>query len=110
MVRYDFIVWHFKLHHLICYYIFFVLFFNSICEICGATAVNIAGEQAIETNSNSNSNSTAASGAITSIPAAPIIPVESRSCWHSRRIMNFLLACMVFAFVVSWLFHFKILS
>ncbi|XP_065877277.1 uncharacterized protein [Euphorbia lathyris] len=75
---------------------------NTICEICGGTALNITGEQPNETHS------TAA--AVSSAPAAPMILVETRTFWHSRRIMNFLLACMVFAFVISWLFHFKILS
>ncbi|CAI0540320.1 unnamed protein product [Linum tenue] len=74
---------------------------NLICEICGAAAVNVAGEL---TNMAFNANAAA------SVPAtAPVVLVEARPAWHSRRIMNFLLACMVLAFVVSWLFHFKIL-
>ncbi|WCJ20404.1 RING/FYVE/PHD zinc finger superfamily protein [Euphorbia peplus] len=77
---------------------------NTICEICGVTALNVSGEQANETQS------TAATAAVSSAPAAPTILVETRTFWHSRRVMNFLLACMVFAFVISWLFHFKILS
>ncbi|KDO66714.1 hypothetical protein CISIN_1g0306662mg, partial [Citrus sinensis] len=72
------------------------------CEICGSTADNIAGEQ---TN---QSNSLAVEASSTS--TAPVIFVETQNLWHGRRIMNFLLACMVFAFVISWLFHFKVLS
>ncbi|KAL5580862.1 hypothetical protein UlMin_013304 [Ulmus minor] len=68
-----------------------------ICEICGATAVNIVGEGTNEAN-----NATAAAS------TAPVILVET--IWHSRRIMNFLLACMVLAFIISWLFHFKVLT
>ncbi|CAN1150658.1 hypothetical protein LINPERPRIM_LOCUS18081 [Linum perenne] len=75
---------------------------NMICEICGSTAANVAGEQA---NAGLNTNAAAA----VSTPAPPLILVEARPAWHSRRIMNFLLACMVLAFVVSWLFHFKVL-
>ncbi|KAL9415853.1 hypothetical protein AB3S75_039116 [Citrus x aurantiifolia] len=75
---------------------------NMTCEICGSTADNIAGEQ---TN---QSNSVAVEASSTS--TAPVIFIETQNLWHGRRIMNFLLACMVFAFVISWLFHFKVLS
>ncbi|CAI9106887.1 OLC1v1006131C1 [Oldenlandia corymbosa var. corymbosa] len=74
---------------------------NTTCEICGASAVNIAGEQTIEIHV-SNGLAPAAS-------ATPFIFPENRSYCHGRRVMNFLLACMVFAFIISWLFHFKIL-
>ncbi|OIT06782.1 PREDICTED: uncharacterized protein LOC109213992 [Nicotiana attenuata] len=71
---------------------------NTICEICGANALNIAGEQTNEAN-----NATIAT------VAAPVGLSETRVFWHGRRVMNFLLASMVFAFVISWLFHFNIL-
>lgn len=35
---------------------------------------------------------------------------EARSFWQGHRFLNFLLACMVFAFVISWLFHFNVPS
>ncbi|XP_015077342.1 uncharacterized protein LOC107021240 [Solanum pennellii] len=73
---------------------------NTICEICGAVAVNIIGGQASEP-----SNATIATVGVSS---APVVLSETRRFWHGRRIMNFLLACMIFAFVISWLFHFKI--
>ncbi|KAF9596790.1 hypothetical protein IFM89_013337 [Coptis chinensis] len=76
---------------------------NKTCEICGSVARNVLGanetellEQWSETN-----NTTAAA-------ATP--PAESRSFWHGHRFLNFLLACMVFAFVISWLFHFNVPS
>lgn len=75
---------------------------NTICEICGTTALNVAGEQR-----NEAINTTAAPPLAS---AAPVILVETRTIWHGRRIMNFLLACLVLGFVISWLFHFKILS
>lgn len=75
---------------------------NTTCEICGATAVNVVGEQTSEANS-----ATASAGAA---PAAPTVVAETRNFWHGRRVMNTLLACMVFAFVISWLFHFNVLS
>ncbi|MCE3217179.1 hypothetical protein HAX54_010898 [Datura stramonium] len=73
---------------------------NTICEICGAAAVNVIGGQASE----------ASNAIITSmgVSSAPVVLSETRRFWHGRRIMNFLLACMIFAFVISWLFHFKI--
>ncbi|CAK9167757.1 unnamed protein product, partial [Ilex paraguariensis] len=69
------------------------------CEICGATARNVAGEQTDEAN-----NATGAAS-----PSPPVILTDTRSACQGRRIMNFLLACMIFAFVISWLFHFNIL-
>ncbi|KAF5727355.1 hypothetical protein HS088_TW22G01048 [Tripterygium wilfordii] len=75
---------------------------NMICEICGATAVNVAGDQV-------NEAPTAISVAPPT-PLAPVIVAENRTFWHGRRIMNFLLACMVFAFIISWLFHFKVIK
>lgn len=77
-----------------------ILWFR-ICEICGTNALNIAGEQTNEANN--------ASVAPLAASAAPIAFSESQGCWHGRRVMNFLLASMVFAFVISWLFHFNIL-
>ncbi|KAG5598562.1 hypothetical protein H5410_029932 [Solanum commersonii] len=74
---------------------------NTICEICGTNALNIAGEQTNEANN--------ASVATLAASAAPVALSETRSFWHGRRVMNFLLASMVFAFVISWLFHFNIL-
>lgn len=72
---------------------------DTTCEICGVTALNIAGERANETNG--------ATVTTPPPPAAPVILVET--IWHGRRIMNFLLAGMILAFITSWLFHFKIL-
>ncbi|KAJ8751562.1 hypothetical protein K2173_016802 [Erythroxylum novogranatense] len=76
---------------------------DTICEICGATALNVSGEQANEAH--------VAAAALSPAPApAPLILVETRTFCHSRRVMNFLLACLLFAFVISWLFHFHVLN
>ncbi|XP_040993965.1 uncharacterized protein LOC121240564 isoform X1 [Juglans microcarpa x Juglans regia] len=75
---------------------------NTTCEICVATALNVASMQRNE----ANNAATVSASAL----AAPVILVENRTIWHGRRIMNFLLACMVLGFVISWLFHFKILT
>ncbi|XP_059297673.1 uncharacterized protein LOC132050446 isoform X1 [Lycium ferocissimum] len=74
---------------------------NTICEICGTIALNVAGEQTNDAN-NSTVGTLAAS-------TAPVSLSETQGFWHGRRVMNFLLASMVFAFVISWLFHFDIL-
>ncbi|CDP22181.1 unnamed protein product [Coffea canephora] len=71
------------------------------CEICGAPAMNIAEEQAIEVNNGT--------GIATAASTAPMVFSDTRSYCHGRRVMNFLLGCMVFAFIISWFFHFKIL-
>ncbi|KAG9453244.1 hypothetical protein H6P81_006148 [Aristolochia fimbriata] len=73
---------------------------NKTCEICGATAKNVVGVN--ETEFLEQWNET------TNPVAAP--PQETRSFWHGHRFLNFLLACMVFAFVISWLFHFNVPS
>ncbi|KAK8546365.1 hypothetical protein V6N13_067590 [Hibiscus sabdariffa] len=79
---------------------------NKTCEICHSIARNVAGvilETAEQSNETNNSTATAAA----SVPAPHI---DSGSCWQGHRFLNFLLACMVFAFVISWLFHFNMPS
>ncbi|XP_078178867.1 RING/FYVE/PHD zinc finger superfamily protein [Carex rostrata] len=77
---------------------------NKTCEICGSTARNVIGTgeaEFIEHWNEANSNSS------TTAPVA--VPTnEARRFWHGHRFLNFLLACMVFAFVISWLFHFNV--
>ncbi|KAJ0261430.1 hypothetical protein HA466_0045550 [Hirschfeldia incana] len=73
---------------------------NMTCEICGAMATNVAGEQS-NPESNASAHSQTTSGQT---------QTETRGTWHGRRVMNFLLAVMIFAFIVSWLFHFKVLK
>ncbi|KAD3336455.1 hypothetical protein R6Q59_028338 [Mikania micrantha] len=79
---------------------------NLTCEICGATAQNVGGDQTNE----------ASHGTIETEPAdrsatgPVVVPTEpTRTFWRGRRIMNILLGCMVFAFIISWLFHFNVL-
>ncbi|XP_022887483.1 uncharacterized protein LOC111403280 [Olea europaea var. sylvestris] len=81
---------------------------NKTCEICNSIARNVVGPNYIEAAQQTNgSNSTAAN---TASSAAALINTENRSCLNGHRFLNFLLACMVFAFVISWLFHFNIPS
>ncbi|XP_059666357.1 uncharacterized protein LOC132312118 [Cornus florida] len=79
---------------------------NKTCEICGSTARNVAGANETELMDQWNeANDTGAAPA-----AAPVPPAETRNFWQGHRFLNFLLACMVFAFVISWLFHFNVPS
>lgn len=73
---------------------------NKTCEICGSTAKNVVGAGETELVEHSNEAS--------SNVAAPAQPTETRSFWQGHRFLNFLLACMIFAFVISWLFHFNV--
>ncbi|CAF2058260.1 hypothetical protein YC2023_077390 [Brassica napus] len=61
------------------------------CEICGAMAKNVAGEQSNqESNASAHSQTTAGQ-----------TQTEIRGTWHGRCVMNFLLAAMIFAFIVT---------
>ncbi|KAF8045001.1 hypothetical protein N665_5814s0002 [Sinapis alba] len=81
---------------------------NKICEVCGSIAGNVVGTVEPETeDSGSEVNGTMTTQALrTSGPRL----AEARSFWQGHRFLNFLLACMVFAFVISWLFHFNVPS
>ncbi|KAI4331690.1 hypothetical protein MLD38_029849 [Melastoma candidum] len=81
---------------------------NKICEICNSVARNVVGANEVESAeqfSNEVENAVA-STAVT----APTAPSERRYFWQGHRFLNFLLACMIFAFVISWLFHFNVPS
>ncbi|KAL6853672.1 hypothetical protein ACP4OV_019701 [Aristida adscensionis] len=73
---------------------------NKICEICGSAACNVAGFSDADFIDQWNESSTAA--------GAQAAASEPRRFWQGHRFLNFLLACMVFAFVISWLFHFNV--
>ncbi|XAR50878.1 hypothetical protein NMG60_11005332 [Bertholletia excelsa] len=82
---------------------------NKTCEICNSVARNVfvvseteSIQQPIETNV------TAINSVLTRAPVPP--PREVSTCINGHLLVNFLLACMVFAFVISWLFHFNVPS
>ncbi|OAY43610.1 uncharacterized protein LOC110620646 [Manihot esculenta] len=80
---------------------------NKTCEICHSIARNVVGINEIEVTEQSNeTNNTVA---VAAVPASAHHS-EIRSFWHGHRFLNFLLACMVFAFVISWLLHFNVPS
>ncbi|WJX64093.1 hypothetical protein P8452_48916 [Trifolium repens] len=79
---------------------------NKTCEICGSIAHNVAG--AIEVQMTEQYNESSDPSMVP--PTGPSPPSETRNFWQGHRFLNFLLACMVFAFVISWLFHFNVPS
>ncbi|KFK25006.1 hypothetical protein AALP_AA8G054200 [Arabis alpina] len=82
---------------------------NKICEVCGSLAGNVVGVVEAETEESRNEgNGTTVNQALRT--SGPRGLVEARSFWQGHRFLNFLLACMVFAFVISWLFHFNVPS
>ncbi|CAN1173869.1 hypothetical protein LINPERHAP2_LOCUS30935 [Linum perenne] len=87
---------------------------NKTCEICGSVARNVAGPTEAETavdqwsEGNDQAAVAAAAAATSGNPQAESNP--ARHFWQGHRFLNFLLACMVFAFVISWLFHFNVPS
>lgn len=70
---------------------------NKTCEICSAVACNVVGFEITEQWNETNSTT-----------AVQALPAETQRFWQGHRFLNFLLACMVFAFVISWLFHFNV--
>ncbi|GAB2264397.1 hypothetical protein Droror1_Dr00027811 [Drosera rotundifolia] len=78
---------------------------NKTCEICGSIARNVAGANEVELMEQWNETTDTSSAA-----PAPTRQSEARHFWQGHRFLNFLLACMVFGFVISWLFHFKVPS
>lgn len=80
------------------------------CEICGSTATNVVGVNEVEMVEQWNEANDTASSTTTVAAAAPVQPADTRNFWQGHRFLNFLLACMVFAFVISWLFHFNVPS
>ncbi|GAB2299662.1 hypothetical protein Dimus_033721 [Dionaea muscipula] len=78
---------------------------NKTCEICGSIARNVVGANDAELLEQWNE-----AADVTSTAPAPTHQSETRNFWQGHRFLNFLLACMVFAFVISWLFHFNVPS
>lgn len=80
------------------------------CEICGSIAHNVTGTYEADLTEQRNESNEATTATATAAVVMPLHSTEVRNFWQGHRFLNFLLACMVFAFVISWLFHFKIPS
>lgn len=76
---------------------------NRSCEICGTIAHYVSKEE------DNRKYEVDSRGAVAEVTTAPEIQYETRSNNRGRRIMNFLLTCMILGFIISWLFHFHVL-
>ncbi|KAI3732324.1 hypothetical protein L1987_63528 [Smallanthus sonchifolius] len=83
---------------------------NKTCEICNSVVSNLVVpnempgammDVSLEATSVARSTTTRGQGQSQS---------RGRGCINGHRLLNFILACLVFAFVISWLFHFNIPS
>lgn len=80
---------------------------NKTCEICNSIARNVfSANETVPIQQTSDLNVTTTNA----VPAQEYSSSEGHSCFNGHRFVNFLLACMVFIFVISWLFHFDIPS
>ncbi|GFY83704.1 RING/FYVE/PHD zinc finger superfamily protein [Actinidia rufa] len=79
---------------------------NKTCEICNSIARNVLGVNEIESTTQQTNEISVVSVSQPQVPRT----AETRRCLNGHRIVNFLLACMVCAFIISWLFHFNIPS
>ncbi|URE12482.1 RINGv [Musa troglodytarum] len=68
------------------------------CEVCGSIAENVVGSGETEPAEHWNEAPSSSSSSSS----------ETHSFWQGHRFLNLLLACLVFAFVISWLFHFNV--
>ncbi|PHU05035.1 hypothetical protein BC332_25857 [Capsicum chinense] len=80
---------------------------NKTCEICNSIALNVVGPTDIESGQQTHETNDLATNAV---PAQVSSSSGRQNCLNGHRFLNFILACMVFAFVISWLFHFNIPS
>ncbi|KNA11227.1 hypothetical protein SOVF_137110 [Spinacia oleracea] len=86
--------------HSYCGEAWFKLKGNRICEICGEIANNIRGvgnESFMEEWKDGRMNANALDSADRS----------AEGCWHGQPLCNFLMACLVIAFVLPWFFRFS---
>lgn len=82
---------------------------NRTCEICGSIARNVAGAEETEPMDQWNEANGGTPSRATPL-GETLGSSEARNFWQGHRFLNFLLASMVFAFVISWLFHFNVPS
>ncbi|CAA0830543.1 RING/FYVE/PHD zinc finger superfamily protein [Striga hermonthica] len=84
---------------------------NKTCEICNSIARNVVGPTDTETlQQQSGERIIAVVSDNNTLVGPTMLTAQNRTCLNGHRFLNFLLACMVFAFVISWLFHFNIPS
>uniref|UniRef100_A0A7N0T427 RING-CH-type domain-containing protein n=1 Tax=Kalanchoe fedtschenkoi TaxID=63787 RepID=A0A7N0T427_KALFE len=82
--------------HVHCGEAWFKLKGNRTCEICGEAATNITGVGDVSFIEEWNE-----SGATETVPEIS----RARGCWRGQPFCNFLMACLVIAFVLPWFFR-----
>lgn len=70
---------------------------NRVCEICGEVAQNVTGVSNNRFIEEWNDTRSTASGTGST--------ETTRGCWHGQPFCNFLMACLVIAFVLPWFFR-----
>ncbi|KAG2335023.1 hypothetical protein Bca52824_006203 [Brassica carinata] len=82
---------------------------DKTCEICRSIALNFskAGDEIDQTTIETNVNDVEAGNSSTVVAT---MDSDDRRFWRGNRFLNFLLTCMVSAFVISWFFHFNLPS
>ncbi|KAL0407441.1 UNVERIFIED_CONTAM: hypothetical protein Slati_4058000 [Sesamum latifolium] len=83
--------------HSLCAEAWFRVRGNRLCEICGETAKNVVGVGDNGFMEEWNENRSAESGTGS--------PDGSRRCLRGQPLCNFLMACLVIAFVLPWFFR-----
>ncbi|CAF2118132.1 hypothetical protein BRARA_C00044 [Brassica rapa] len=83
---------------------------DKTCEICRSIALNFskAGNDIDQTTTIETTVSDVEAGNSSTVVAT--IDSDDRRFWRGNRFLNFLLTCMVSAFVISWFFHFNLPS
>ncbi|CAO2842323.1 unnamed protein product [Amaranthus hypochondriacus] len=84
--------------HSYCAEAWFKLKGNRVCEICGEIANNVRGvgnESFMEEWKDGRTNGNAGDSSDT----------NAEGCWHGQPLCNFLMACLVIAFVLPWFFR-----
>ncbi|KAI3677507.1 hypothetical protein L6452_36771 [Arctium lappa] len=82
---------------------------NKTCEICNSIVSNLVVPNETPLSQGTMDVNPAATSVATAHVSAAAIR-GGRGCINGHRLLNFILACLVFAFVISWLFHFNIPS
>ncbi|XP_076889418.1 uncharacterized protein LOC143540163 [Bidens hawaiensis] len=83
---------------------------NRTCEICGSIAQNIAGVDEAEILDRWSELPNGSTPSQATAPGATEATSEARNFCQGHWFLNFLLGSILFAFVISWLFHYDIPS
>ncbi|KAF8047519.1 hypothetical protein N665_2981s0008 [Sinapis alba] len=81
---------------------------DKICEICQSVAKNVGGANEIVTLTVDEREVRNGEETVVVGGGGATTAIENR--WQPQRMVNIVLACMVFGFVVSWFFHFHVSS